>query len=208
MKQIRRCVFETNSSSSHSIVILKTTSSENKDKYFTTYLSHYNDYLLSPWDSELQFERSPFDILATFKQKLYYAIAYYGKKKFDELNNLAIKYLEDEEGNHLCRGIELPRVRACDWDDKSDIDEEGKIPYYGNVDHQSSELLELMLKKEEMTLEQFLLDPTCIVIIDGDEYYTWEKLEASGIVDTSNIRSEYGLEDTYEEWEATHSEEA
>ena len=208
MKQIRRCVFETNSSSSHSIVILKTTSSENKDKYFTTYLSHYNDYLLSPWDSELQFERSPFDILATFKQKLYDAIAYYGKKKFDELNNLAIKYLEDEEGNHLCRGIELPRVRACDWDDKSDIDEEGKIPYYGNVDHQSSELLELMLKKEEMTLEQFLLDPTCIVIIDGDEYYTWEKLEASGIVDTSNIRSEYGLEDTYEEWEATHSEEA
>lgn len=208
MKQIRRCVFETNSSSSHSIVILKTTSSENKDKYFTTYLSHYNDYLLSPWDSELQFERSPFDILATFKQKLYYAIAYYGKKKFDELNNLAIKYLEDEEGNHLCRGIELPRVRACDWDDKSDIDEEGKIPYYGNVDHQSSELLELMLKKEEMTLEQFLLDPTCIVIIDGDEYYTWQKLEASGIVDASNIRSEYGLNDLYEEWEATHNEEA
>ena len=208
MKQIRRCVFETNSSSSHSIVIMKTTSPENKDEYFTTYLTHYNDYLLSPWDSELQFERSPFDILSSFKRKAYYAIAYYGKEKFDEINKLAIKYLENDEGNHLCRGIELPRVRACDWDDKSDIDEEGKIPYYGDVDHQSSGLLDLMLRKENMTLEQFLLDPNCIVIIDGDEYCLWKRFEFTGIVDTSNIRSEYGLNDIYEEWQATHSEEA
>ena len=204
MISVRKCVFETNSSSSHSIVITKHNPVEG---YFGAYLTQYNDYLLSPWDDELQFERSPVDILATFKQKLYYAIAYYGKEKFDELNKLAKEYLEDIDGNHLCRGIELPRVRACDWEDKSEMDEEGRIPYYGNVDHQSSGLLDLMLKKEGMTLEQFLLDPTCIVIIDGDEYCMWEKLEAAGIVDMSNIKNEYGQSNLYDEWRANHSDE-
>ncbi len=182
MKQIRRSIFETNSSSSHSIVILNEDISENNDEclfpYFKTYL--YSDGSYHVFDYNLEFGRSPFNILSTFSEKLNYAIASFGEEKFDELEELACKYLKGSDEEY-CTGIKLPISR---WSDK-------KSKYYGDIDHQSIGTLQNFLYKEDTSLEDFLVNPKYVVIIDGDEYCIFEKLKDSGLIKDETIKKEY-----------------
>lgn len=122
MINIKKGIFETNSSSMHSLVLLKQANEEN---YFTTpYL--WKDGKLHFYADDLYFGRSPFEVLYTFVDKLRYAIAYYGKKRFPELEDLAKKYIP------FCQGIELK-------------DE------YGYIDHQSYGLLDKADLEEWLT---------------------------------------------------------
>lgn len=182
MKQIRRSVFETNSSSSHSIVILNEDVAKNNNEYlsyFKTYLCSDGLYLM--FDHDLEFGRSPFDVLSTFSEKLNYAIASFGEEKFDELEELACKYLRGLDDGGYCTGIELPISR---WSSK-------KSKYYGNIDHQSAGVLQNFLFKENISLEEFLVNPRYIVIIDGDEYCVFDKLKESGLIKSDTIKKEY-----------------
>lgn len=181
MKQIRRNVFETNSSSSHSIVILNEDVNKNNDEhlsYFETYLC--SDGLYHILDYDLEFGRSPFDVLSTFSEKLNYAIASFGEEKFNELEELACKYLKGLDGE-CCSRIEISK---CRWSSKEN-------KYYGNIDHQSSGILQSFLFKENISLEEFLVNPKYIVIIDGDEYCIFEKLKDSGLIKNNTIKKEY-----------------
>lgn len=154
MINIRKGIFETNSSSMHSLVLLKQSDEENYFK--ASYLDP--DGRLYIYDHELNFGRSPFEVLYTFVDKLRYAIAYFGEKRFSELEDLAKKYIPS------CQGIKLyPR------DD------------YGYVDHQSWGLL------DKVDLEEWLTNPNEIVIIDGDEYCVFESLVEAGLINQENI---------------------
>lgn len=87
--QIRKCCFETNSSSAHSLVVTKKNSNvrmtqeEIRDEFYLNedwYKDrHKNDEKeivnIDPWNNE--FGRSPFTVLTTFRDKLYYAVAEY-----------------------------------------------------------------------------------------------------------------------------------
>jgi len=87
--QIRKGCFETNSSSSHSLIITKKNSNvrmAQEEIRHEFYLDedwyrerHKNDkkevIKIDPWDNE--FGRSPFNVLVTFRDKLAYAIAEY-----------------------------------------------------------------------------------------------------------------------------------
>lgn len=176
MKQIRCNIFETNSSSSHSIVL--TNNDLDKSSYFETYLC--NDGIYDIFEHDLTFGRSPFNVLCTFSEKLNYAIASFGKEKFNELEELACKYLKGLDGE-CCSGIELPK---CRWSNKED-------KYYGDIDHQSSGVLQGFLFKEDISLEEFLTNSNYIVIIDGDEYCIFEKLKDSGLIKSDTIEKEY-----------------
>lgn len=75
MIKIRKSMFETNSSSMHSLVVMK------EDKAVKKY-SEYYDYCLSDGHKfiiystgDLKFGRWPFDILCTPEAKIRYAIA-------------------------------------------------------------------------------------------------------------------------------------
>ena len=71
-RQIRRGCFETNSSSMHSLIITK------EDKYYTPEECESGAWVFDGKLSmryDMEFERSPFDILSTFASKLRYAIA-------------------------------------------------------------------------------------------------------------------------------------
>lgn len=116
MINIRKGIFETNSSSMHSLVLLKQVKEEN---YFKAPYLNRDDKLTFYYD-ELSFGRSPFEILPTFVDKLRYAIAHYGKERFSELEELAKKYIPS------CQGIELG------YNDEY---------RYGYIDHQSYGLL-------------------------------------------------------------------
>lgn len=190
-RQIRRGAFETNSSSSHAIVLLK----ENADKngyYDNWYLD--NDGVWKIWDSHLEFGRSPFDCLNTFKEKVCYAIASlcYGheqEEKDERINEITAIVMEMIPE---CKGIELPK----EYNYITDTDQ----TYYGYVDEN---ILSGFLEVMDISLKEFLVNENYIVIVDGDEYCIYDKMKKCGAIDKDNIVGEhYGFHyDWYKEWE-------
>ena len=181
MISIRQHVFETNSSSSHSIVLINDDLNKSDAEcfpYFKTYLCSDGTYYI--FDHNLTFGRSPFNVLYTFSEKLNYAIASFGEEKFNELEELACKYLKGLDGE-CCSGIELPK---CRWSNKEN-------KYYGDIDHQSAGILQSFLFKEDISIEEFLTNSNYIVIIDGDEYCVFDKLKESGLIKSDTIKKEY-----------------
>lgn len=188
MKQIRRNVFETNSSSSHSLVI--TTDNEhytreeiNKNFYVT------KKGIVRLWESSLEFYRSPFDMLVTFKDKLRYAIASSNGNLVDECREICKKYVDgfiDFEFD----------TKDYVWDSevKDYVETNELIPNYGGTDDYQ---IEGWLKYYNISLEEFLTNKRYIVVVDGDEYQIFDHIKKSGLFDTSKI-----IHDSYEESEA------
>ena len=194
---IRRGVFETNSSSMHSIVVMKDdVNAENQNDSVWI-----KDGKLQIFNSDLRFGRSPFEILSTAERKLHYAIAAfpqhsvqidkdgdydeYLSNKLREFDLIASKVFED------CVGIDYPTIPER-------LD-------FGYVDHESSDLLAHFLDKEGITLYEFVSNPKYIVIIDGDEYCVLNAMKHSGLININNIEREYCL-DTYS-YEFIHEED-
>ena len=102
-RQIRRCVFETNSSSQHSLCVMK------RDGHYTLEEISEDFFLWNDketgeenceWrirDEDLEFGRSPFRVLCTFKDKWLYACASlvreYSDEIYKELESLALKHV-------------------------------------------------------------------------------------------------------------------
>ena len=187
MRQIIRSnVFETNSSSMHSIAISKTdtyftdeevyNSFSEYDKYYgrknDLHIRFLNDYTKDKEDTS--FGRAPFAILSTYCDKLRYYIA----SKSNIWN--------DEEYKTFLDSIKkrYPRIKDFSF---TKYTEEQKKYYcndynYGSVDHQSSELLFNFLLHKNISIEEFLTNKKYIIIIDGDEYGISTHLINSGII--------------------------
>lgn len=179
--KVRKSVFETNSSSMHSLVVKK------EDGYYTEeelredlYINNDGEWDLS-WGDELCFGRSPFGVLTTFESKTRYAIASIccysqytitdnidkSKDNFDKIKEMFIKYIPE------CKKIELRK--------NTDFP-------YGWVDEN---ILTGFLEENQITLEEFLTNKKYVVIVDGDEYCIWDSLKESGLVDLNQIEKEY-----------------
>lgn len=187
MKQIRRNVFETNSSSSHSLVI--TTDNEHYTREEINKNFYMIDGIVRLWESSLEFYRSPFDMLVTFKDKLRYAIASSNGNLVDECREICKKYVDgfiDFEFD----------TKDYVWDSKVKdyVETDEPIPNYGGTDDYQ---IEGWLKKYNVSLEEFLTNKRYIVVVDGDEYNCWLHIKDSGLVDTSKI-----IHDSYTEEEA------
>ena len=188
MKQIRRNVFETNSSSSHSLVI--TTDNE----HYTKEEINSECYLTKEgkmrfWESSLEFYRSPFDMLTTFKGKLRYAIASSNGNLVDECREICKKYIDGFADFEF-------DTKDYVWDSevKDYVEADEPIPNYGGTDDYQ---IEGWLKKYNVSLEEFLTNKRYIVVVDGDEYQIFDHIKKSGLFDTSKI-----IHDSYEESEA------
>ena len=158
MIQIRNDVFETNSSSAHTIAIKK------KDKYdydLGWYVDDNGKFEL--WGTDLEFGRCPFDVLMTTKEKLPYFICVFGFKKISRIILENVPEVKE---------IKKPRLSRWDPEDLK-----------GGIDHQSVGMLEHFIKEHNLTIEEALFNTKYIIIIDGDEYNTWCKMVESGIID-------------------------
>ncbi len=193
MKQIRRNVFETNSSSSHSLVI--TTDNEhytreeiNKNFYVT------KKGIVRLWESSLEFYRSPFDMLVTFKDKLRYAIASSNGNLVDECREICKKYVDGFTDFEF-------DTKDYVWDSGVNdyVEADEPIPNYGGTDDYQ---IEGWLKYYNVSLEEFLTNKRYIVVVDGDEYAIYDHIKKSGLFDTSKI-----IHDSYEESEAEWREQ-
>lgn len=192
MKQIRHNVFETNSSSSHSLVI--TTDDEhynreeiNKDFYMT-------DGIVRLWDSSLEFYRSPFDMLVTFRDKLRYAIASSNGNLVNQCRELCQKYVDGFVD------FKFDKINYV-WDSEIEdyVETDDPIPNYGGTDDYQ---IEGWLKHYNISLEEFLTNKRYIVVVDGDEYCVWSNIKNSGLVDVKKI-----IHDSYEESETERREQ-
>ena len=158
MIQIRNNTFETNSSSAHTIAI------KNHDEY-----DYSLKWLFDFWcTSDLDFGRSPFNILCTTYEKIPYFIATYG---FEKISKIIMENIPE------VKEIKKPRIDPI-WDDP-DLKQ--------GIDHQSIGMLQHFIEKNNLTIEEALFNNKYIIIIDGDEYDTWGKMINCGLINTNNL---------------------
>lgn len=179
-KIIRSCTFETNSSSSHSLVVTK------KDEYFTheeimedMYIN--SNGIISFWVSSLDFGRQPNAPLYSFVDKLRYLIACFGSDeiKLKELLDTVMEIVPE------INSFKFPKY---DWDNDNH--------YYGCIDHQSYGMINLYLDKNNISFKEFLMNKKYIIILDGDEYCVWDTMKKCGLINKNFIQEEYdGWED-------------
>lgn len=114
-RQVRTNVFETNSSSMHSLVITKTDSKYTSEEIMNGIClsddksTNEEDCIWKIWDEDkLYFGRSPFKVLSSFRDKWLYALASlvreYNDKVYKELERIAKKNIVG------LKKIELPKI--------------------------------------------------------------------------------------------------
>lgn len=190
MRQVRLNTFETNSSSSHSFVITDFEGRYSQEELMNhVYLSKDGKVIM--WESNLEFGRSPFDFLNNFKSKTQYAIASSNGRLVPQIVEVWKKYVP---GFSYFEFDEKYRV----WDEEKqeyvETDDDNPVYEYGYTD---DSMIEAWLKKYNVSVEDFLTMKRYIVVCDGDEYKTWDKVRDSGLMDTSHI-----IHDSYAEQEA------
>lgn len=219
-RQIRRGIFESNSSSQHSLVVMK------NDDHYTVQEILKGLYIQKDgvWDvCELDFGRAPFRALGTFKMKWLYACASlveeYNDDAYKELEALAFKYVPG------LKRIELPMTTTCIIN--KDL-EENKDYEYGKTEEELNKYLEQkeknwgietieywedrhgnfcfsipytgqtdepflqrFLEHEKLSLEEYLTNRKYVIIQDGDEYCYWQDMKNAGLVNSDAIDHEY-----------------
>ena len=186
MISIRRSVFETNSSSSHSIVMTKQNKpikSELEGNMIDGGWHVNNEGIIDFWfEDDLNFGRSPFELLTDWYGRLRYAIASYSYDA-DKINDI------EEICQRRIAGFTQFKFKKDRWEEK---------PYRGYVDHESANLLQHALAKFDISLEEFIFNDRYIVVIDGDEYCVFQTFLESDMFNKNSIEdlasAAYGLE--------------
>ena len=197
MIQIRDNTFETNSSSSHSLIITDFDGKYTPEEMMKgIYL--WEDKETRMYESNLEFYRSPFSLLATFESKSRYAIASSQGHLADEVEKIWHKYIPNFNGFKFDMETE-----EYDYDKKEWVDlDEPKTIYGGTDDYQ----IEGWLKSYNVSLEDFLTMRRYMVVCDGDETREWYHILDSGLVDKSHIIHDSEKE-VAEAWKRKYEEE-
>ena len=197
MIQIRDNTFETNSSSSHSLIITDFDGKYTPEEMMKgIYL--WEDKETRMYESNLEFYRSPFSLLATFESKSRYAIASSQGHLADEVEKIWHKYIPNFNGFKFDM-----KTEEYDYDKKEWVDLEEPKPIYGGTDDCQ---IEGWLKSYNVSLEDFLTMRRYMVVCDGDETREWYHILDSGLVDKSHIIHDSERE-VAEEWKRKFAEE-
>lgn len=166
-------MFETNSSSMHSICIVK---NKTEDRYSPKQIVEscyvWSDGAIHLYYNECSFGRAPFEILCNLYRKTLYAFASFRAERADEITRIFVKAY-----NEAADKVGEDRMREFCFDTYCDDE-----VYYGDIDHQSYGLLQRFLDNNKITLEEFLLNPKYVVVIDGDEYCQLETYQNAGLL--------------------------
>ena len=231
-RQIRMNVFETNSSSQHSLCVMKNGSIYTSEEFFDGFWL-YDDRetgekgcVWEPSEYDMEFGRSPFRALGTFHDKWLYACASmvldYNDDTYKELVRIALKYVpglkkivlptisdsfadknhpenkdseyaqtygktEDEFNEYLEQKEKNWGIDTIEYWESSDGYFHFNKPYIGYVDE---DVLIGFLKKENISLEEYLTSKKYVTICDGDEYCYWSDMKKVGLVNIDAIDHE------------------
>lgn len=166
--QIRGGVFETNSSSMHSLVVSTKGGKYTEDEIYEG-IWMQRDGTWRIWKGEIEFGRSPFALLYKFAEKVLYALASLDGQdiKLSDVNEVVSKY--------------APKVKTMELPVVSEESVGGWV---------DDRILSHALKELGISLEDFLTDRRYMVVVDGDEYCVWDSLKQSGMINTSMIKEE------------------
>lgn len=205
MRQIRQGLFETNSSSMHSLVVKK------KDTYVTPEeakrdLRTYNDGLSRAYNHDLRFGRSPFQVLYGIKDKALYAIrslCTYKDETYYEiirvLQNLVPEFkdfeYDDDAGTYMKKYYTENDMKAM-YGEGNYYDRGDNWIYYGyDFGDMDTPILPSFLDKEGITIEEFLTNKKYVVVVDGDEHCIYKNMKKNGLIAMDAIDHEYCPDD-------------
>lgn len=185
MYQIRHGAFETNSSSSHALVV------KNEGKYLTP-----AEFYAQCWITRNQvriyendYQRSPFRVLDKPDEKLGYVLAAYkGTDQFESIQKRLFEYLPEIDR------IAFPEEYLYDKEHGNHY-----VTCYGYIDHESAGVIPYAIKSEGVDPLDIVLDTRYLIIVDGDEYDEFGKLRRSGLIDTGAIKKIYDPPTMYRE---------
>lgn len=201
-RQIRQNVFETNSSSMHSLVVKKNseyfTEQEVKDDLWVS----ENGLIDLPYN-DMYYGRSPFQVLSSFREKMFYVIAsmcnFKGDLVYNEVKELVRSYIphftdfDTELETHSCstRYWTQDEMKKC-YGEGNYIRKDDYFVYWnyalGGVDE---DILTGFLEKENITITEFITNKRYVVIVDGDEYCIYKDMKRNGLINMDNIEKEY-----------------
>lgn len=163
---IRRGVFETNSSSSHSMCIQNNAIQDCLD---TEHIIHDLLNGRGVWKiKDNHYGRSPFRFLNKFSEKVLYALAVYAYGDDEKDPDSKIKQIEEIVRSYV------PEFSSFDV---SRSDSYYKFGYAENTG------FDAWLKDNNITLEEFLVSNKYAIIVDGDEYNIFTDLVKCGVID-------------------------
>ena len=146
----------------HSLCILN-----HSDKNIDTYTDKIDKNGIWKFEEEeLDFYRYPFRFLHTFEGKVKYAIANY------ESNYESIILISDIVKKYNPNFVRFEFAKS-----------HGRIDVGGTDDY----ALNSWLENNNITLEEFLINPRYAVICDGDEYCTFDRLIDLGLINKSKF---------------------
>ena len=189
MIQIRNNCFETNSSSSHSLVIkagFDYYTPEEVYKEFQYMCKEIEDkpgkYIIEPWGYEFEdgYNRYPFQILDTFRKKLWYLYAHAPCRKYPPKGDRTYNRWQPEYykvTNYIKKY--LPWLEGISWKWCDDKPHSEACGFTG------------ALKKAGLDWYEYLFNKSIIVICDGDEYNVWGDLKKANLVRLPKGTEEY-----------------
>jgi hypothetical protein len=202
-RQIRRSVFETNSSSMHSLIIMK------ENAYYTEeevrqQLQLSEAGMLRQDERDTDFGKSPLRVLTTMKDKIFYTMG------------ALCKYKNDEVYREICDAIRsyIPEFVDIDlklrisiypkwkWSEEEIRNEYGPGNYMdkgsawyvkdyelGYVNRGSN--LQSFFEEYGITVREFLCNKRYVVVTDGDEDRIYFGMKALGLINDEEIEVEY-----------------
>lgn len=177
MIQIRNGVFETNSSSSHSLVIMTEGHVMSPEEVVESMYVN-KEGAVRIWEGDLEFGRAPFRVLHEPFLKLLYVLAEY--QNTDQFQSVLERFIDYVPG---LKKINFPYERNWRTDEYE--------VYYGDIDHQSAGMLKAAIQKEGVDPLDIVFDSRYIIIVDGDEYCVFGDMLKSGLIDKSIIKTVY-----------------
>lgn len=178
MINIRENVFETNSSSMHSLVVVKNPKPYTERELKLNCYREDRGYDLFGWSSDRsEFGRAPFQTLRTPVDKLRYYVAH-------ELGNCERyeKIPEIKEFISKCTGVPVDQVELRVTSERK------KRDYYGYIEHNDTgESPFEYIARKNISMEDLILNPKYVIIVDGDEYQEFKQLFESNILNADDF---------------------
>ena len=183
-------MFETNSSSMHSLIVLKDMHERfPKTANWKEEQNADGTYTIVAGDND--FGRVPLYFLAHPVDKFLYLVA-------DRYS----RYSKDTTGRDNFIQNMIDKLDGCTAIEFSENKWDGCIDY-GYIDHQSTGLIWNYLDNNGIDAIEFIFDPKSVIIIDGDEYCAWDCVKDSGLVDLDNIEFELNVHKEDPTWQSS-----
>jgi len=193
---VRQGVFETNSSSMHSLVKFNEGQQRSGDEVACALIDdghavwneEHTEFSVIIDEYECEYGRSPFRIIHDPFGKFCYIVADRWGGAYQALSPDRQSECDEfisQMCNTIpnCESIVYPLSRG--WNDAPDYTD------YGYVDHQSLGMVTSYIRENDIYPFDFIYSDRYAIIVDGDEYCTWDDFKKSGVIRLSSIEDEY-----------------